>query len=600
MLQHSLQHVPMKTPMLAKYIFPRGTRGILQLRVPIPRGLHASIGRQEFTKSLGTTDRHEAERLALPIIQQLHVDWASLSAPSVPSKLSIAAHNDPSQNGQSRLEPTEGQMLIAANFAAYDVLTASLQARRNAMKGKSPEDWANYRSYRLGSLERSQHRMATSDFSFWEPVADQLILKNKWSLHRSGDAYTFFVQSIAETFMDAMRASEAIDLDEPTPEPRSKAVQIARSTAPSGCTMMELYDRYAVQRRREGKREDTIDQDRKVVALFAEFVGCARDVGSITPIEVREFRDAISDYPKSSGKRNALSGLGVRAAVAEGRRMGLPTISAVTASKYMSIVSPFFRWLVRDLHASSNPFDGLHNNVVRGANPRPPFTNAHLNKILTSPLFMGFERDGREHVSGTAQAQDWRRWIPLVCIFTGARISEVAQLSIGDVCEHHGHWFFEFKEDAATGKRTKSKKCRHVAVHPRLIELGFLELVQRQLGVQDPVEPLFGKIAPGSRGDAGALPSRFWRNYLQKIGIKAARDGLGAHSFRHRLTDELRSAGYLDEQIGPLVLGHAGSATRTTRGYGVIPQGTAKMLFEMVAAAKFDGVTFDQLTQGQK
>lgn len=118
------------------------------------------------------------------------------------------------------------------------------------------------------------------------------------------------------------------------------------------------------------------------MALFAEFVGCERDVSSITPIEAREFRDAISQYPKSSGKRNALSGLGVRASIAASQRLGLPAISAVTASKYMSIVSPFFRWLHRDLYVGSNPFDGLHDKVVRGTNPRPPFTDATLTQFF--------------------------------------------------------------------------------------------------------------------------------------------------------------------------------------------------------------------------
>lgn len=137
-----------------------------------------------------------------------------------------------------------------------------------------------------------------------------------------------------------------------------------------------------------------------------------------------------------------------------------------------------------------------------------------------------------------------------------------------------------------------------MAVHPRLIDIGFVSMVESKLAEHDLSEPLFGNIKPGSRGDAGALPSRFWRDYLQKIGIKSARDGLGAHSFRHRVADELRLAGYLDEQIGPLVLGHASSSTRTTRGYGVIPQGTAKMLVEMISSMKFEGVSFDQLVSG--
>ncbi len=52
----------------------------------------------------------------------------------------------------------------------------------------------------------------------------------------------------------------------------------------------------------------------------------------------------------------------------------------------------------------------------------------------------------------------------------------------------------------------------------------------------------------------GDNPSRFWRKYLTAIKVKQGSDGLGAHSYRHRMADELRKGGFYDEQFGPLIL----------------------------------------------
>ena len=67
----------------------------------------------------------------------------------------------------------------------------------------------------------------------------------------------------------------------------------AEAAAP-GESIIELFERYAAQRLAEGrKREDTINQDRKVVEQFAAFVGAGRSVRSIRPAEVRDWRDTV-------------------------------------------------------------------------------------------------------------------------------------------------------------------------------------------------------------------------------------------------------------------------------------------------------------------
>jgi len=78
----------------------------------------------------------------------------------------------------------------------------------------------------------------------------------------------------------------------------------------------------------------------------------------------------------------------------------------------------------REGYTESNTCDGLLYDIkkIKDANKRPPFNHEQMNAILSSPLFTGFERDGKEWLAGAYHSDDWRRWIPFVCMFTGARI----------------------------------------------------------------------------------------------------------------------------------------------------------------------------------
>jgi integrase len=326
---------------------------------------------------------------------------------------------------------------------------------------------------------------------------------------------------------------------------------------------------------------DTVVQDRKVVLAFSEFVGKDRSAGSITREEVRAWRNTIAVLPPGFRKAKAYTGLCLKEAAAKAAEVGAKGLSATTISKYVSTISPFFNWCVAEGYTSANPCDGLHYKPEKGRNRRPPFTDEQLRAILTSPLFTGFLRDGKEHQPGDRLASDWRCWIPLCCMFTGARIGEIAQLRVEDVREEHGVWLLHLRHEPTKGQRTKSGKSRAVPIHSQLRGLGFLEFVetQRQRASASGNPQLFPELRPNEREQIGARPSRFWRDYLKRTGIKGGRDGFGAHSFRHTLADKFRAAGYLDNQIG-IIFGH--DQRSTTAGYGTLPQGTVHMLTEII------------------
>ncbi|MBW2635100.1 MAG: hypothetical protein JRE14_13440 [Deltaproteobacteria bacterium] len=71
-------------------------------------------------------------------------------------------------------------------------------------------------------------------------------------------------------------------------------------------------------------------------------------------------------------------------------------------------------------------------------------------------------------------------WIPLIALYTGARLEEICQLLLTDVTERDGIWCLSINEtDAPDMKSVKSGERRIIPLHPFLIEdLRFIEYVK--------------------------------------------------------------------------------------------------------------------------
>ncbi|QQV75877.1 tyrosine-type recombinase/integrase [Sphingomonas aliaeris] len=560
---------------LSNYLVQRGKRGIWQLRVPVPRPLQTSYGKRERVKSMGTSDRALASRLAQPVLAAWRAEWASSGQPQTAGEIALQQH-------RAILDQIESHRRNSGDDDAQDA----------AIRG-----WQ-------GEMRKVVRKRFDGDMESWSKMANRIIANQGFDIRAGTPEYDELVEALADATVDALSVFTRRHEGEPAAEPQSKTLRLAlqrkETIAPPGETLLELFDRYAEQRAAEGaKRPDVLKQDRKVMEQFADFVGKTRRLETIAPEDVRAFRDALRKLPTRWRERKELAGLGMREAAAKAETLSLPRVTLTTVNKYLSTISPLFTWLIKEQYNITNPVANLLHQRVKGKNPRPPFTTEQLNKILASPLFRGFEADGKEHKPGGVKSDDWRRWLPLLAMFTGARVGELAQLHVGDIEQHEtGVWFATIRHDDATGQTTKSGHSRPAIIHSRLIAIGFLDFVDRQRSrsATDGNPQLFPELEANKRDQIGAKPSEFWRDYLTAIGIKSGRDGFGVHSFRHTMADRLREeAGLLDDQI-EVALGH--NQKTVTGGYGRIRQGTVPLLGSMMEGVTFKGVDFTGIITG--
>lgn len=209
-------------------------------------------------------------------------------------------------------------------------------------------------------------------------------------------------------------------------------------------------------------------------------------------------------------------------------------------------VRHFFSWAIKhDLFMGKNPVDGIAYEGVKKRSYEP-FTDEDLLKLFGSEEFTN-QRTGK---------YPERYWLLLILLHTGARREEIAQLGVSDVQQKDGIWFFDITADPEEMKGGKTLKNAHskrrVPVHSRLIDLGFLEYVERRRKegsalLFPPSPKVKGRPTPGD-----AVGKWFHRLRLEQ-GVTGRKP---LHSFRHTAVTRLAAAG-VPQDIREILVGHA-------------------------------------------
>lgn len=180
-------------------------------------------------------------------------------------------------------------------------------------------------------------------------------------------------------------------------------------------------------------------------------------------------------------------------------------------------------------------------------------------------------------------------WIPLMAAYTGARREELAQLYIEDVHQHEsGSWFIRIIDDRPDKSVKTDSSRREIPVHPDLIALGLLTLVQGRT----PGTRVFPQLVKVSDGFAGIV-SKSWRPITQRCGVyQPGRNPL--HAFRHSFKTLAREHG-IPKEVSDWITGHASGHIGDS--YGVNPLSRmAQEIQKLPSLAKAAGLLPDEYT----
>jgi len=571
---------------LDRYMHKRQGTSNWQLRWPLPPEARRAAGAKEWTKSLKTSDKRAAERLAIPILAEWQRKAAAL------------------ETGLSSAAPVDVDFGPIA-YRRYYVDAAALFQQRRLEAGLAGFDTIKDNLLPKGAL--ANRRSLAGDHSHMLASVGSMFREHGLEFDESIPHHQAVLAKSAEFFRTAVEMEARRLGGEVHPEHTSAmvlAAEAANAVADGGgagihsdpsMVLLAQFDTYASRYFAAGKkRQDTLTQDRIIVELFANFVGVDTDLRTVSRSMVRNWRETLLRCPANFNKLNRYRGWTLVKIAADAPARAGKLLSARTVNKYLSAVSALFTYLAGDRDDVTNPCLGLSLEFDKATNRRPIYSDEQIGRIFATPLFTGSAGPDSLHVRGNHRADTWHYWIPLTCLFSGLRIGEVAQLRICDIASEFGACVMHIRHDQPAGLSTKSGTSRFMPIHSQLVSIGFMDMVERRAqdaGV-DLTQPLFAGLSKNDRDQIGSAPSRFWRDYLTKVGEKKGDDGIGAHSFRHTLAQKLRDADELDIAIA-VVLGH--SLPSTTAGYGTTRQGSIKMLSDMIEKVKFPTLAVERL-----
>jgi len=215
-----------------------------------------------------------------------------------------------------------------------------------------------------------------------------------------------------------------------------------------------------------------------------------------------------------------------------------------------------------------------------------PFSSAQLQIIFNSPLFTGCRSQrlrtepGETDMSGTS----WF-WLPLLGLWTGARLNELCQLRVEDVDREGDILFLRLQEGSDT-QRIKGGKKRNVPLHPELVRLGFPTYVDAKRRCDS--DRVFPDLKIDAKGYYSDRSSKDFSAYIKKLGAKT--DKTSFHSFRHNFKDACRHAG-VNPDINDILLGHALPGMAGRYGDGNIP---LLRLHEAICKIEYAGLSLHQ------
>ena len=223
--------------------------------------------------------------------------------------------------------------------------------------------------------------------------------------------------------------------------------------------------------------------------------------------------------------------------------------ASLTAAKQVFIlVNAFFTWAVNSGKIDDNPCRGLK---ITATNPNSQAVGAYrIDELKTL-----FEGDNFDRFCSRAPH---RYWIPVICLYTGMRLAECAQLGLCDVINSKENWFFAVNDTQVIPEVVKTLKNKHsnrvIPIPKKILELGFVDYYDQVKSEGYPF--LFPDFHVEKNGIiTSCLLANAWKSYKDSLSIGRNNVTLNFHSLRHTFVSTLKAKGVPLDVIQELV-GH--------------------------------------------
>lgn len=187
-----------------------------------------------------------------------------------------------------------------------------------------------------------------------------------------------------------------------------------------------------------------------------------------------------------------------------------------------------------------------------------------------------------------------RIWIPLILLYQGCRVNEIAQLYLNQVIERDGYHFFKIKIEHDDQQLKNPTSKRTIPIHPKLIDLGILKFIDKQR--KEGHTRVFPELYHTKEKGYGQAYSKVYnedkKEWLDEETLKRLANKeilLDLHSFRHNFSGSLK--GLIEDGILDYLSGHKNSSQSQSR-YGKF---RSKVKYDMISKCKYENLDLEQL-----
>lgn len=308
----------------------------------------------------------------------------------------------------------------------------------------------------------------------------------------------------------------------------------ALEPAKVGISLNAVLEQWAFEKK---PKERSIDMWRRTSALFTSVTGKEK-VGQITKADVLAFKAHL---------------------LAEGR-------APATIDSRLNHLRSLFRFAVENDIIGADPASTVKAPPAKRAkDARIPFDDTALSAVFSSAIYTQGERPNR----GAGEAS---YWLPLLALYTGARLNELGQLRPQDVAEESYRGaddtpqtalvvrIVEDERDGLTLKNASSN--RRIPLHQTLIALGFVHFVEA--AQRNNQTRLFPDLKPDRYGHATGNWSKWFGYHLREV-CRVDDRRITFHSLRHTFKHHGRICG-LDKAVNDALTGHESGDVSDTYG----------------------------------
>lgn len=421
--------------------------GVFYFRQKTPADLREIFGKAEVGWSLRTKDETEAKLRHAEALQKQSRIWQAMrNGPApIPHKQLLVLSGEFYRSLTNMVEDEPGEpsywRLMLTKFSEETMSRASV------------ERWFGAEADRL----LSEAGLSADDYSRTRLCEELHKVWLQWS--------SFQLQRSQGDYSPDPKANRFPKRDEERPA----ALSAKHTVSISSLFSMWERDHFA-----NGKPKKTADDFRQKINSLIAFVG-HDDAIRLTGTDISDWCDHLRHEQKLAAK--------------------------TVRDKYLAAVRVVFSTAVGKRKLFDNPAEGVKVSVPKALKTRPKgFTDEEAQAILSASL-----RDPSELGSLAESNKTAIRWVPWICAYTGARVSEIAQLRKDDITSEYGISCFRITPEAGS---VKTGQYRVVPVHQHLLDMGLLDFIAAQQS-----GPLF--YTPRKTGEKAAIRAQ---NVGKKVG----------------------------------------------------------------------------------